>query len=510
MNNSKKNENHNDYSTLRAGLDAAPHTHLERVEVNQRALIDKILARYATASAVYRELLQNSNDASASVAEIDFTASTEDHKKVVTQVVYRNNGLPFRPQDWDRLQKIAEGNPDVSKVGAFGVGAYTMFSVAEEPVIVSGNQVLVFIWKGDALYTKKATTDHQNNIEKNPWTTFVLPSRDPYPLPDWNEFGEFLTAALTFTNALRTIRVSVNGVEILKIEKTILMSPRPVQAHNAKLASSTSKASFLWNALTSKSSSNKLQSSTGLFSLPVSSPDAITESLVRVTVTIEQTAMASMDAQYVQATVHTHIPQELQRRMQRVTKKDPPAHCTVQVFLNYNQPTAKLIVEGGNNKNNSISTTSARRAQQMAQSFAPVAGQGRIFIGFRTSQTTGLAAHVAAPFVPTVEREAMDLQDVVLRQFNTELLECAGMLLRLTLEHTMRNRIDASWRSNQVEREALDAKAWKQWQLARERNKQSTSQSVGEEENIAIDSEDAVSSSSSTGTMMNFARFMAK
>ena len=57
--------------------------------------------------------------------------------------------------------------------------------------------------------------------------------------------------------------------------------------------------------------------------------------------------------------------------------------------------------------------------------------------GFRTSQTTGLAAHVAAPFVPTVEREAMDLQDAALRLFNTELLQMAGILLRLTLDHAL-------------------------------------------------------------------------
>lgn len=67
-----------------------------RVEVNQRALIDKILARYATASAVYRELLQNSNDAGASKAEILFT--TQSDGGTVAQVVYRNNGMPFRPQ----------------------------------------------------------------------------------------------------------------------------------------------------------------------------------------------------------------------------------------------------------------------------------------------------------------------------------------------------------------------------------------------------------------------------
>jgi hypothetical protein len=136
----------------------------ERVEVNQRALIDKILARYASANAVYRELIQNSNDAEATVAEIYFTTSAEKETDIVMDdpsstgrnlsnrrvigreivrqgmynvdkdqgeyqkfskpvvlglicclllsVEYRNNGMPFRPQDWSRLKKIAEGNPD--------------------------------------------------------------------------------------------------------------------------------------------------------------------------------------------------------------------------------------------------------------------------------------------------------------------------------------------------------------------------------------------------------------
>lgn len=77
----------------------------------------KILARYASAGAVYRELLQNSNDAEATTAEIIITTSPSDKgdkksKEEVAQIVYRNNGLPFRPQDWARLRKIAEGNPD--------------------------------------------------------------------------------------------------------------------------------------------------------------------------------------------------------------------------------------------------------------------------------------------------------------------------------------------------------------------------------------------------------------
>ena len=58
-------------------------TEEERVEVNQRALIDKILARYASANAVYRELLQNSNDAEATVAEVHFTTSAQQESDVL-------------------------------------------------------------------------------------------------------------------------------------------------------------------------------------------------------------------------------------------------------------------------------------------------------------------------------------------------------------------------------------------------------------------------------------------
>ncbi|KAJ3077827.1 hypothetical protein HK102_004940, partial [Quaeritorhiza haematococci] len=44
----------------------------EQVTVNQRHLIDKILARYSAEFTVFRELLQNSNDAGATEVEIVF------------------------------------------------------------------------------------------------------------------------------------------------------------------------------------------------------------------------------------------------------------------------------------------------------------------------------------------------------------------------------------------------------------------------------------------------------
>lgn len=82
------------------------------------------------------ELLQNSDDAEAKSVQLHFFTkagteasssqvnSTEGTSKAVpdlktaeiTRYVFKNDGQTFRPQDWDRLKKIAEGNPDDSKI----------------------------------------------------------------------------------------------------------------------------------------------------------------------------------------------------------------------------------------------------------------------------------------------------------------------------------------------------------------------------------------------------------
>ena len=46
--------------------------------------------------------------------------------------------------NWKRL---AEGNPDEQKIGAFGVGFYSLFSVTEEPFVTSGTKWMGFYWK---------------------------------------------------------------------------------------------------------------------------------------------------------------------------------------------------------------------------------------------------------------------------------------------------------------------------------------------------------------------------
>ena len=109
-----------------------------------------------------------------------------------------------------RLQEIAYGNPDVAKVGAFGIGMCTMFSIYKEPLVVSGGQSLLFLWKGDALWMQVAL----HKLYKS-WMSFVLPLRDLYTFPNWNEFGTFLCHSLTYTQSLQHMTVYVNPMEML-------------------------------------------------------------------------------------------------------------------------------------------------------------------------------------------------------------------------------------------------------------------------------------------------------
>lgn len=90
------------------------HGREERVTVNQRALIDKLLARYKGHFTVFRELIQNSDDARAThvrVKLINFKNTSSQNQSQKGKTIWvQNNGAPFSTADWDRLIKIAEGN----------------------------------------------------------------------------------------------------------------------------------------------------------------------------------------------------------------------------------------------------------------------------------------------------------------------------------------------------------------------------------------------------------------
>lgn len=133
------------------------HQDEEAVTVNTRALIDKVLARYSGEHTTLRELLQNAADANATTVEIHYQSTSpqsyyEDPKDLLkvkcSRVLVKNDGVAFREEDWSRLKRIAEGNPDETKIGAFGVGFYSVFADCEEPFVSSGNQAVshTYLW----------------------------------------------------------------------------------------------------------------------------------------------------------------------------------------------------------------------------------------------------------------------------------------------------------------------------------------------------------------------------
>lgn len=68
---------------------------------------------------MYRELIQNANDANAAEIQIEFKTSSErssSSRSFIKSIIIRNNGRAFTDDDWRRLKKIAEGNPDEQKV----------------------------------------------------------------------------------------------------------------------------------------------------------------------------------------------------------------------------------------------------------------------------------------------------------------------------------------------------------------------------------------------------------
>ncbi|KAJ9641871.1 hypothetical protein H2199_005084 [Coniosporium tulheliwenetii] len=206
----------------------------EAVTVNTRALIDKVLARYSGDWTTLRELIQNAADAAASKVTIKFETlpslaipapSTTNEGEIlkhrvlnhtIKRLVVSNDGQSFADPDWARLKRIAEGNPDETKIGAFGVGFYSVFADCENPFVVSGRQTMAFYWKGNSLFTRigKLPDDHPTAE-----TCFSLDYRSSSsPIPDLLSLCQFLSTSLTFIG-LKSIDLWLDDINVFGLSK---------------------------------------------------------------------------------------------------------------------------------------------------------------------------------------------------------------------------------------------------------------------------------------------------
>ncbi|KDE08540.1 hypothetical protein MVLG_01317 [Microbotryum lychnidis-dioicae p1A1 Lamole] len=465
----------------------------EAVSVNQRALIEKILARYSGEQTVFRELLQNSDDAGACHVEIHFRTTVDPasattlhssdqvtgglpnlKKHKLAQIVVRNDGQVFRDEDWMRLKKIAEGNPDESKIGAFGVGFYSLFSICDEPLVSSGEKVMLFFWKdgGDQLYVKTAVDPNGLNhysSEGHPWSTFAMDLREPEPMPDPLVFARFLTTCLAFTTKIRHVSMHFDGHVLFRVTKALAPSrPIPLRSNlaatsplkilhltrideapvqlkvdisrwllcyavqpkaptpsfaSAPAAAASSFASKMLAAFTSKSSAAPAPALVPTASSSVATPIQDPFTLLAV----------SLFLRTVSSTLRVTPTRQFSTEMLRATKKGLPSTTVYSLIW-----TGKDEFDASQAGKEAVATTEEKNARQVfAGLLSNLESSGRVFIGFPTFQTTGCASSIAARFVSTVERESLDFQAKYVADWNRELLAMGGVLARTVFEEEM-------------------------------------------------------------------------
>ncbi|KAK0212970.1 hypothetical protein DFS33DRAFT_1285718 [Desarmillaria ectypa] len=452
----------------------------ESVEVNQRALIDKVLARYSGEFTVFRELLQNSDDAQATAVEIHFQSkhfldnlssisnrSSSDiplpdlSTTMVHQWTFKNNGIVFRDEDWSRLKKIAEGNPDEEKIGAFGVGFYSLFSVTEEPFVTSGGQWMGFYWKDkkDQLFARRGTLPNAEQI--SPWTSFDMVLREDATIPPASDFARFLASSITFMNYLSEVSVYMDDKRLMHLTKSSgaderLVIPRGLQTSSRKLIMhvksikstplhiSARVMQWVYTSSSDKPSaakSVKPQAHSGFFSslftnfvgsvpLPSEEPKKVIDP--------HQIRVTSVALSIFSADVDVRLDKKLSAELHRSTKKNPPSKLKYELIYTGK---AEYDASKQSDAENEKSVFQGLRADLDGT------GSARIFIGHATGQTTGLGGHMAARFIPTVERESIDLMDRAVAVWNQELLFVGGFLARVAYElelSTIRSLWDGS------------------------------------------------------------------
>lgn len=465
-----------DYARLRAAALAGTDNE-EAVTVDTRALIDKVLARYSGEWTTLRELVQNAADAQASTVTIRFETlpsvnvplpSTQNQSErlkhvianhTIKRLVVRNDGQTFTKTDWGRLKRIAEGNPDETKIGAFGVGFYSVFADCEEPFVSSGNEAMAFYWKGNALFTKKSTLPPG---QSSPDTTFVLDYRNTTsPVPNLLSVCQFLATSLTFVS-LQRIEFWLDDWRLLDLHKKVspsanLAIPRDfyTTTHERMMTIASVErtgtqidASYMsaigWKPppASRKSESNEqstdmplLKSWFARFSAGSSQSsqkakeEAAAQAAIAEDITVVKTATIFLGV--TSAQVRTSITSSFASELERATKKPPPE-------------IAKLaILTSSFDESMASEEASASTISKATDVFANVLPNkkpgGRVFIGFPTMQTTGAGLHISAPSViPTVEREAIDLNARWVRSWNQEMIRAASIVIRLTFTDDMK------------------------------------------------------------------------
>ncbi|KAI0442868.1 neutral zinc metallopeptidase [Xylaria telfairii] len=432
----------------------------ERVTVNTRALIDGVLARYPGEWTTLRELIQNAADAQATKVSIQWKTlptqepiqNTSEPSELLKRIKYHklselivtNNGAPFSDTDWARLKCIAQGNPDESKIGAFGVGFYSVFADCEEPFVVSGNKTMEFSWKDDALFTQT-----RESVKKTPGTALILKYRNiETQVPNLLSVSQFLATCLLAPHSLQEIELWIDKYKVLTLRKNSL--PVPNISENQDLLerdlgfmklSSVERAEIQidatamdivgWNPEPLASADDISLGSSQSSSLS----DKIWSAIIAYLGdrSLESTSRSKIRLRQTSAVITTSLNEQLAIGLKRRTKKQPPEKTQLTLLTSLQDEIVKPT-------NSAVSNNSPNVTEIFASILPSDKLGGRIFIGFPTMQTTGAGMHISSSsFIPTVEREALDLNAPPVDDWNIKLLEVAGTMSCMAFNDAMSN-----------------------------------------------------------------------
>ncbi|KAG9310168.1 hypothetical protein JVU11DRAFT_9790 [Chiua virens] len=425
----------------------------EDVEVDQRALVN-ILTRYPGEFGVLRELIQNADDAEANKVEVHFqTGDSEKSQPIdwfdlsrvgVCKWIVINDGIAFTDGDWGRLRKIADGNKNATKVGAFGVGFYSVFSKTDKPLVKSSDKSLQFVRGEDGRLRNQFV-----NCSAISGTSIELELRTKEALPKLDNLARFLVSSVTFLTHIESAEVYLDDIRLLHIHKEPCKPPVevPIPQHLVRM---TSSEALTVESMQRTAQTIKIDAAECMFPSDQLMPSVLdaTDILVErrrrraedhiprtshsVDTVLEENAITH---DLYTATTHVNLlpDSEMRRGVRSVMKTLPSTFECRAVYFNPEQSDAFDRIKNSHSRN----TKYLASLFSGPQGIVPENDGGRLFIGQSTNQTTGIALHISAHFLPTMERSSIDLANGQVAAWNHEVLNVGGLLARVVYEQEM-------------------------------------------------------------------------
>jgi len=339
-----------------------------------------------------------------------------------------------------------------------------------------------FYWKDgkDQLLARSGdlppdTSSPEPSSTGHPWTSFTMNLRSPTVLEGPLDFARFLITSLTFMKTIKKIDMQVDGIKVLEVIKGIdsrekvfkkgmktvstggMMNVLGVDATTMVITAKVMKwlsgmlsalsglmpaaSGFTPPPLPAPSATPIRQSKISLFTSsffrgsPSPMPEPMVPARPKTPEDPLQVTILSREIQIYQADIKVTVSPAFGKELERATKKSPPQRMP-----------ANLVFSRGEEEEGEEDVGSIFGGLCPALDSDKSA---KIFIGQATGQTTGIGGHLAARFIPTVERESIDLVDRHVSHWNRELLWVGGYLSRMIYELELQE-LSTQWKSTSV------------------------------------------------------------